>query len=237
MGPLLKQLERFNPSEVHYLGLPFGVPKGACGETNPPKFGHSGTGIYLSKAAMKVLGKVGDGCVLKYQDCWGGDVTLSLCLRDAGVKLSEPKSNLNGLYGDPPLGDFNYDMDACNEPSAFCHLTKEQIQMFQSLRQQPERVTMGDIYQKFKGGFNLTDFVQPNVDISGTFYHHNKNQNYIDCQKQCINDPKCVAWVGEANKVCWLKKAPGKVKSRNGWAGGHIGNRYRCEEKEKGKKA
>ncbi|KAJ3019605.1 UNVERIFIED_CONTAM: hypothetical protein HDU68_010592 [Siphonaria sp. JEL0065] len=228
LDPIMKQLSKLNPNDTHYLGKPYGMPVGACGETNPPPFAHGGTGIFVSKAAMKKFLKVADNCIVSYEGCYLGDVRTSLCFRDANIRLGE-NGNLNGMYSDQPNQDFNFDMDACEEPTAFHHLTAEQVQIFHRMNQKGS-VTMADIYSKFKGP-NITDIIRTDVDILGPLIYIHSNQNFVECQKQCVNDPKCVAWVGEDNNKCWLKKAPGKFEPRKGWVGGQVGERYQCTVK------
>ncbi|KAI9328639.1 hypothetical protein BDR26DRAFT_923355 [Obelidium mucronatum] len=225
MEPIMKQLKKMDPSQNHYLGRAFTISKGACGETNPPPFGHGGTGIYVSKGAMQQFLKVADKCIMKYANCWAGDVRMSLCFRDAGIKLGQ-KGNLDALHNDPPVRDFSYDMNPCSEPSAFHHLTPTEIQTFHNMSLEGP-VTMAQVYHKFKG-VNVADTFQTEIDITGHFYHHSQKQTYVECQKQCVNDPKCAAWVAEDNKKCWLKQAPGGTKARKGWIGGQIGQRYQC---------
>ena len=46
-----------------------------------PEFAHGGSGILLSKAAMRLMMRNIDTCIEKYKDCWAGDVRVALCLR------------------------------------------------------------------------------------------------------------------------------------------------------------
>ena len=48
-----------------------------------PFFKHflsSGSGIVMSLGAMLILEKAHDKCMIKFKDCWAGDVRLGQCL-------------------------------------------------------------------------------------------------------------------------------------------------------------
>jgi len=53
------------------------------------RFYYGGSGIFISSAAMKKLYPKIDMCMLKYSDCWAGDISISRCLtEDSGVRMN-----------------------------------------------------------------------------------------------------------------------------------------------------
>ena len=77
-----------NPDKEWYLGAPnvFVGCDGVKEFGGGPEFAHGGTGIFISRGAMKKMYGIVDTCIEKYQDCWAGDVRVSL--------ISSPKSSL-----------------------------------------------------------------------------------------------------------------------------------------------
>lgn len=87
MENLRLYLRDFNPDLPFYIGNP-SVFKGCDGIRkfgDGPQFAHGGSGILLSRAAIKAMLNIVDECVVKYSDCYWGDVRTGLCLRDAGI--------------------------------------------------------------------------------------------------------------------------------------------------------
>jgi hypothetical protein len=78
-----------DPDAQIYLGNPNrfigcdGVTKMGKG----PGFAHGGSGIVLSRGAMRVLVANIDACISRYKTCWAGDVRTALCLRDNDIRL------------------------------------------------------------------------------------------------------------------------------------------------------
>ena len=46
-----------------------------------PQFAHGGSGIVISRGAMIEMMKIHESCILKYKDCFAGDIRTALCLR------------------------------------------------------------------------------------------------------------------------------------------------------------
>ncbi|KAJ3283078.1 hypothetical protein HDU76_008535, partial [Blyttiomyces sp. JEL0837] len=105
-----KMLESYDPLESYYLGFAnyFVGCDGVDSFRQGPKFAHGGSGILLSRGAVEKLMEGLDECLLRYRDCWAGDVRVGLCLRDVGVLLTPAK----GFYRDPSHMDVNADTES-----------------------------------------------------------------------------------------------------------------------------
>ena len=66
-------LKSRNWNEPHYLGVPtyFSGCDGVSKFGDGPFFAHGGSGIIMSRAALKKLVAIVDECIKKYHDCWG----------------------------------------------------------------------------------------------------------------------------------------------------------------------
>ncbi|KAJ3298788.1 hypothetical protein HDU79_006831 [Rhizoclosmatium sp. JEL0117] len=88
MHSLSEYVKLFSHTKPYYIGN-MNVFVGCDGVTEfgqGPAFAHGGSGILVSNAAMKKVLDGVDGCIVKYRDCFFGDVRVALCMRDVGVK-------------------------------------------------------------------------------------------------------------------------------------------------------
>ncbi|KAJ3223581.1 hypothetical protein HK099_000931, partial [Clydaea vesicula] len=88
-GNLDVLLKKYNPNHDHYFGTGtlFNGCDGVTKFGEGPEFAHGGSGIVISRSAMKKMVKNSKKCIKQYRDCWAGDVRTSLCLRDQGILL------------------------------------------------------------------------------------------------------------------------------------------------------
>ncbi|KAJ3386734.1 hypothetical protein HDU92_002323 [Lobulomyces angularis] len=138
MSNLDAVLDQFNSEEEHYFGSDT-MFKGCDGVTkfgDGPKFAHGGSGVILSNAAIKKMVENSDNCIVKYRDCWAGDVRAALCLRDVGIML-QPMNNLNK---GPPDSSFWYPTDPCQRPITFHNLITSQIQRLYLISKRAENL-------------------------------------------------------------------------------------------------
>ncbi|KAJ3227495.1 hypothetical protein HDU81_006713 [Chytriomyces hyalinus] len=188
-----------------------------------------GAGILASRAAMKLLLNVVDTCIIKYKDCWAGDIRTALCFRDAGVLIDWGV----GFHGVPPNEEFIYPDDPCEKPSVFHHVLPWQMQKLYETglwdKQLNPKIgtTMGSIYTAFHG--TKTVF-QVDIDRKGGDYRNFKTSTGKACESLCEGDRKCVAWVFDTDKICWLKSSPRVAEKRKGVSSGVIGGRYKCSK-------
>ncbi|KAJ3240205.1 hypothetical protein HDU77_011168 [Chytriomyces hyalinus] len=165
-----------------------------------------GAGILAACGAMKLLLNVVDTCIIKYKDCWAGDIRTALCFRDAGVLVDSGV----GFHGFPPNEEFTYPDDPCEKPSVFHHVLPWQMQKLYEAglwdkQPKPRKIgiTMRSIYTAFHG--TKTVF-QVDVDRKGGDYRHFTSSSGKACESLCEGDRKCVAWVFDTDKICWLNQ-------------------------------
>ncbi|KAI8839206.1 hypothetical protein BJ741DRAFT_600236 [Chytriomyces cf. hyalinus JEL632] len=189
-----------------------------------------GAGILASRGAMKLLLNVVDTCIIKYKDCWAGDIRTALCFRDAGVLVDWGV----GFHGVPPNEEFIYPDDPCEKPSVFHHVLPWQMQKLYETGLWDKQLnpkmgtTMGSIYTAFHG--TKTVF-QVDLDRKGGEYRHFKSSSGKASESLCEGDRKCVAWVFDTDKICWLKSSPRVAEKRKGVSSGVIGGRYKCSKR------
>ncbi|KAJ1563959.1 hypothetical protein HK405_000166 [Cladochytrium tenue] len=96
---LLGYLDTQDPAVPLYMGSPnyFVGCDGVRNYGDGPGFAHGGSGILMSRGAVDKLIPILDECIIKYHTCWGGDIRIALCMRDAGIKLEGGI----GFYGEP----------------------------------------------------------------------------------------------------------------------------------------
>ncbi|KAJ3064268.1 hypothetical protein HDU98_012295, partial [Podochytrium sp. JEL0797] len=139
-------LATLNPDDDWYLGQPtlFAGCDGVTNYGDGPLFAQGGAGIVVSRGAMKKMVPVLDNCILKYRDCWAGDVRVALCMRDAGVLIT----GTGDVYQSPPNTDFEYPDSPCTQPLVFHKTLPHQIQsLFEAQHATPRnRTTFADIY-------------------------------------------------------------------------------------------
>ncbi|KAJ1568425.1 hypothetical protein HK405_002103 [Cladochytrium tenue] len=132
-----------------------------------PYFAHGGSGILMSRAAVEQMLPRLDECVVRYNDCWGGDVRLALCMRDAGILLEFA----SGHHGEPPIRDYAYPQDPCEQPLVFHHLVPWQMQTLHELERQHARartpLTMGSVFTAFVAARDTVAAAAASQDATG----------------------------------------------------------------------
>ncbi|ORZ33920.1 hypothetical protein BCR44DRAFT_118307 [Catenaria anguillulae PL171] len=131
MENLNRVLHPLNPDEPHYLGAPntFRDCDGVTEMGDGPLFNHGGSGIVLSRGAAREMLKIVDECIVRYHDCFAGDVRLGLCLRDAGI-LANYKYPGRRWFNPvtPHWTTHPYYDDPCKRVVTFHHLSKATMQ-------------------------------------------------------------------------------------------------------------
>lgn len=218
-----------NPDDVHYIGSSNmfvgcdGVKKFGDG----PLFGHGGSGIILSRGAMKKIIPALDTCIPKYRDCWAGDVRLALCLRDLDIFITnEPE-----LHRDPPHSGFSFPDDACGKPITFHHLLVDQIQKLYdhevAMKESQQEVNYGSIFQDWNS--NDSGKMQKGNRAGGD-YDHSPADSFEECKKRCRRDSECMS-LTFADGVCWQKnKIPGNDKNVVNMSTTYFADRYKCRK-------
>ncbi|KAI9225048.1 hypothetical protein BC828DRAFT_135660 [Blastocladiella britannica] len=128
MDNLHARLSKLDPNVPHYIGAPniFAGCDGVRKFGEGPAFAHGGAGIYMSRAAVDGVMRVLDRCIVKYHDCWAGDIRVALCMRDAGVFVTNPFEGL--IHQVPPTATtFHFpprrdQAGACARPITFHHV-------------------------------------------------------------------------------------------------------------------
>ncbi|KAH9264082.1 hypothetical protein BASA83_012480 [Batrachochytrium salamandrivorans] len=193
-----------------------------------PFFAHGGSGIVLSRGAIKKLVSTLDTCIVRYKSCWAGDIRTSLCLRDNNILLKDPK----GFNGMPPNKDYAYPNTPCLKPLTFHHLLTRQIQKLFDLERrvldiEKRSVTMADIYRDWSSdteGVVLSDTDMPGNDITNF-----SANDYETCKARCQALKTCISFVfSKDNHRCWLKDRIPQKKSQNGMMSGIVPSNYVC---------
>ncbi|KAJ3129734.1 hypothetical protein HK101_005190 [Irineochytrium annulatum] len=228
----LSNLERFvqgkKPDDALYFGNANvfvgcdGVRKFGDG----PYFAHGGSGILMSRGALKKIVADVDSCIVKYHSCWAGDIRVALCLRDQGVKLT----HAGGFWGEPPNDEWKFPDDSCIQPKVFHHLLPWQIQKLYEIETLAESrhphigSTLMDVFHGFRP--NSTGPFQKQ-DRPGHDYYNKEASGHEQCVKWCRDDEKCVNW-SYANGKCWLKDKMAYPKEAEGAWAGVVPERYKC---------
>ncbi|KAL7749893.1 hypothetical protein RI367_004769 [Sorochytrium milnesiophthora] len=153
-------LRGFNHSEPWYLGAPnhFRGCDGVRKLGEGPPFGHGGSGIVLSREALRRLVNQTDECILKYNACWAGDIRVGLCLRDIGIPINVTMSGrryFNAIA--PHWSGHPYYEDPCKRVVSFHHLKPAFMQRLYSI-------------EKFI--YNYTFHRTPSMPITPTTHPH-----------------------------------------------------------------
>ncbi|KNE55148.1 hypothetical protein AMAG_01071 [Allomyces macrogynus ATCC 38327] len=120
-------LAHLDGDQVYYFGKYY--PSGGCpgGVVWPdgPVFAHGGGGIVMSRAALTQMLGVADSCIVKYRDCFAGDIRLAQCMRDAGIKFHATVAPDLFHNVAPHVANFGgYEQGtACRRVVSFHHLT------------------------------------------------------------------------------------------------------------------
>ncbi|KAJ3326267.1 hypothetical protein HDV06_000143 [Boothiomyces sp. JEL0866] len=223
------RLAHFKPEKPYYFGSA-NVFTG-CDSVKKlgkgPFFAHGGSGIVLSKAAIKKLVPIIDSCLPKYHQCWAGDIRLALCLRDAGILLGDPLH----FYRDPPHDKFNY-TKPCALPNTFHHLLVPQVQKLYEIemaaRKKNKRglVTMDEIFQNF-----INDDYKQDADRKGKPYAQKEMSQVEQCKEYCRQDLNCISYTLDGG-LCFKKNQSNPLIYRKGAINGVIKEHFICNQKE-----
>ncbi|KAJ3057867.1 hypothetical protein HK102_010825, partial [Quaeritorhiza haematococci] len=203
-------LSPYDPSTPHYIGRA-NVFKGCDGVTEMgkgPFFAHGGSGIVLSRGSLTRMvapftsstgGDYQDHistCIKKYNDCWAGDIRVSLCLRDLGILLT----TFTSFNGGSPNNNYAFPRDPCDRPVTFHHLPPNQISALWEVddaskplattpehldREQKHRIMMGTnfggIFEKFRNRFGWWGEYEPNTDRPGSDFGSIATESSSEC--------------------------------------------------------
>lgn len=130
-----------------------------------PLFGHGGSGILLSHTAVKRMLEVVDACIVRWVDCWAGDVSVSLCLLtlDPPLKVAA----CPGLHSEPPRPTFSkIGGQWCTmNPITFHHLpTQEHVQLLEF--EQLQWDTVGKFQLSAVAEHYFLDYMAQNATLS-----------------------------------------------------------------------
>ncbi|KAJ3016281.1 hypothetical protein HKX48_004128 [Thoreauomyces humboldtii] len=232
---LLGRLNMYDPDGRHYFGAKTqfvgcdGVTSWGAG----PFFAHGGSGIVLSRGAMRELMDDIDACTVRYRTCWAGDIRTALCLRDQGILLHSP----TGFYSTPPNSNFWFPHDPCERPLTFHHLLAKQVNaLYATERAIADRtagstgaVTFGDVFWNWHPESELqTDF-----DRKGSDFASGGVSSADDCKLECGDRKNCLAFVYDGTK-CWLKSVIAPGVAVRGITSGVLKERYVCNTKRNG---
>ncbi|KAJ3216072.1 hypothetical protein HDU67_009952 [Dinochytrium kinnereticum] len=202
-----RYLKEKDPNKPHYIGSA-NVFLGCDGVTNfgdGPLFAHGGSGIVISRGAIKMMMGGIEKCIRKYRDCWAGDVRVALCLRDLGVLITPGK----GFEKEPPNDDIQrlYEIETTSTAS------------------HPKTgVTTADILHSFNP---VRPSAETDYDRPGHDFDHKPCANARMCEGYCFGTARCLAWAFDG-ATCWMKDGVGKREKVNGVLSGVIVDRYRC---------
>ncbi|KAJ1535282.1 hypothetical protein HK096_002782, partial [Nowakowskiella sp. JEL0078] len=135
LDTLIYRLATFNWNQPLYLGVP-NVFRGCDGVKKfgeGPHFAHGGSGIILSRGAIKKLVQPThlNKCIARYRQCFAGDVRTALCLRDADILVTK----LPGIHGTAPVKEQLWS-NPCDTPITWHHLPVQQIQQLQTAQEE-----------------------------------------------------------------------------------------------------
>ncbi|KAJ3388732.1 hypothetical protein HDU92_001367 [Lobulomyces angularis] len=240
---IYEQLSQLNPDDLHYIGNAnnfVGCDKVVkMGDGIP--FAHGGSGIVVSRGALKKMLTVVDSCISSYKDCWAGDVRTALCMRDAGILL---EMRLPGFNSDPPnIIDGHWPTNPCLTPLSYHHLLNWQIQSLFDVEEKSKKsrnslTTYSDILEEFryleqsffdekwKANTNRRGYDYRSVLFKG-FPSIKDAAN--ECYKLCLEEERCRSWVFDADK-CWLKDGIPRLFAQDDSYSGVVDKEYMCNE-------
>ncbi|KAI8817974.1 uncharacterized protein EV422DRAFT_499426, partial [Fimicolochytrium jonesii] len=230
---LADRLSIYDPDIPHYFGAKtqFVGCDNVWAWGQGPYFAHGGSGIVVSRGAMREMMSGLDNCIEKYRTCWAGDVRTALCLRDQGVLLHSP----SGFYGSPPNKQFWFPHNACDRPLTFHHLLVKQVQDLYNLEKKvigqygKGAVTFGDIYWDWHPtSVRLADYDRKGAEIASWLA-----DSVEVCEALCKGKKNCVTWVYDGHK-CWMKDRIPPGKTEKGILTGVVKERYMCNASRQG---
>ncbi|KAJ1555106.1 hypothetical protein HK405_003222 [Cladochytrium tenue] len=248
---LLGYLDTQDPAVPLYMGSPnyFVGCDGVRNFADGPGFAHGGSGILMSRGAVDKLMPILDECIIKYYTCWGGDIRIALCMRDAGIKLEGGI----GFYGGPPIRENRFPWNACERPKVFHHLLPSQMQRFWALEEENRAAGRPDIMSAvfsafiverdpllvnatgdFDSGFTLARYNLPGDDFDNVKIEDldgGRDNPPAACAAKCHKESRCLAWTVDRGN-CWLKDRVPQWKENDSdktWAG-YIPSKYKCKD-------
>jgi hypothetical protein len=189
----------------------------------------------LSRGALRLLmqdPQTMDTCITQYQGCWGGDIRMSLCLRDVGVMLTP----IVGFSTSPPTQGYAWPEDPCARPYSFHHLFPSQILQLWGIESKVARevgsgtrgLTTGDVYASWRPSLGR-DIPQPDMDRpGGVDYQAKEAATPEHCMKMCKRDRLCRSY-SHGKGMCWMKRAIASPKPMPGFSSGVIKHHYVCD--------
>ncbi|KAI8853722.1 hypothetical protein BC829DRAFT_382001 [Chytridium lagenaria] len=181
-------------------------------------FAHGGSGIVVSRGAMKLMMEGIEKCIKKYKDCWAGDVRVALCLRDQNLLITP---------------GYQFPANGCERPNVFHHLLPYQIQRLYeieltSLSTHPDQgTTMSDIHNTFNPSTHNTPSL--NTDRTGNDFDDGPASSVAICEGRCFAHVRCVSWAYNGER-CWMKDGLGVKIEKEGIVSGVIADRYSCKK-------
>ncbi|KAJ3365720.1 hypothetical protein HDU91_002088 [Kappamyces sp. JEL0680] len=230
-------LQDFNSSLPYYFGAgnTFSDCDGVQSWRHSTAFAHGGSGILVSRGAMLRLQSLWEFCIVRYHgasrrvltiDCWAGDVRLGLCLRDAGVLLT----NVKGFHTNPP-NDLTVYGHPCSRPLTFHHLLPTQIQKLYEFelgatQNNPvAKITMADLMPEW-----LDSIPRTNTNRKGDEYKTVLVRDLNACIERCRTDPACMAYSFK-DRACALKRKVNILEKESGSTSGVMLSNFQCNAK------
>ncbi|KAJ3353889.1 hypothetical protein GGF32_002747 [Allomyces javanicus] len=161
-------LDQLDGDQVYYFGKYY--PSGGCpgGVVWPdgPVFAHGGGGIVMSRAALTQMLSVADSCMVKYRDCFAGDIRLAQCMRDAGIKFHATVAPDLFHNVAPHVANFGgYDQGtACRRVVSFHHLTPHAMMRLYAADRDAHRAAI-DRLNAGKGPDQVPKHWTPRTDV------------------------------------------------------------------------
>jgi hypothetical protein len=192
-----------------------------------PLFAHGGSGIILSRAALDKVMPILDTCIKRYKPCWAGDIKTALCMRDAGILLTECPNYI--FNRDPPNGEFQFPKDACLRPITFHHLLPAQIQKLYDLEMELDAdkdiLNYGNTFADWN---EEADGVIVSGNRQGYDYNNDTANSDVECMERCKQEKRCMAFTYIYDGLCWLKEGISALEHDSNSVTGHFGIKYRC---------
>ncbi|KAF7595544.1 hypothetical protein BBP40_005579 [Aspergillus hancockii] len=223
---LLSWLEKFDPSQPWYMGSQVQV-----GEV---RFGHGGSGLVISHAAMHKVSDYRESRVNELDvytgSQWAGDCVLGKVLADAGVGLffSDPM-----LQGATPW-DYSY-YEPKNKKKHWCtpvvtyhHMTPSDIQDIWAFEQswwantRKSTLLHADVFEELVRP--QIGEVQSDWDNSSTDENNEGPGSLEECQSQCAKDRQCHQYSYQPGK-CLTSKVAKRGRDKAGVTSGWMSER------------
>ncbi|GAO52675.1 hypothetical protein G7K_6746-t1 [Saitoella complicata NRRL Y-17804] len=236
-----------DPSLPLHMGWPLGM--GPCGinDDMPDRrqgFYQGGSGILLSRGAMEILYEGIDECILKSWDCWAGDIRVSLCMWDVGLRVLDGCPHPYGFYVhdyrhlDPEQGIIG---DPCIRPVTGHRMRGMDFHYAYMAEKISENgaVTFADIFHSRY--VNTTMNIGPDFDVIDidTVWNGIEGQgsrlveSVNECNAICTADPMCRSWTfKDETEECWFEESEWwdyKRLPKRGYVSGLKGSRYVCD--------